>query len=230
MQTFYYDGICIQNKRKTNMDSLLVKERAVSGVPVCLAAVCDGVGSLKAGGTASFIAIKMLIDWMNHIETVDRAGLSLLNAVHEINRHIVQESGRNGIQTASTISALLLARGRYCIVHAGDSRIYRYSAETLQQLTVDQVRDGKLSDYLGKPGKIQVLYDEGNYLEDKFLLCSDGLYKKLNAKRLEMYCSQANKKNLNGVLNQVVQEAVNSGESDNISAALVLCEGKREKA
>ena len=91
MRAFYYDGVCIQNRRKTNMDSVLLKERSISGTEVCLAAVCDGVGSLESGAVASSLAIQTLVDWLNQISTVEQIGFRLLETVYEINRRIVQE-------------------------------------------------------------------------------------------------------------------------------------------
>jgi len=224
MRTFYYDGVCIQNRRKTNMDSLLLKKRIVSGKEVCLAAVCDGVGSLEAGAVASSIAIQMLIEWMNQVESDERIDLALIDIVQRINQRVVLESIENGFRTASTISALLLTNEKYYTVHAGDSRIYRYTADKLTQLTEDQVLSGKLAMYLGRTDGFSPLYREGDLQEEKFLLCSDGLYKKLDTKRMEKYCSQVNRSNISRILEKFVQAAVKNGESDNISAAFVLHE------
>lgn len=48
-----YDGISLTNGRAVNMDSLLLKSRTVAGTEVCLAAVCDGVGSLADGALSA---------------------------------------------------------------------------------------------------------------------------------------------------------------------------------
>ena len=161
MRAFYYDGICIQNRRNTNMDSLLLKERNISGTEVCLATVCDGVGSLENGAVASSLAIQILIDWLNRLTTTERIGLKLLDTVHDINQKIVQEAISNHVRTASTLSALLMADGKYYTSHVGDSRIYSCSEEGFHQLTEDQVLNGKLTFYLGRPETISVHYSEG---------------------------------------------------------------------
>ena len=108
--------------------------------------------------------------------------------------------------------------------HVGDSRIYCYSESRLQQLTEDQVINGRLAGYLGRPEKLPVLYGEGEYAGKKFLLCSDGLYKKLDSENLSKYCAKVDKKNISRILDKLVQAAVNNGEMDNISAAFVVCE------
>lgn len=121
------------------MDSLLLKERNISGTEVCLATVCDGVGSLENGAVASSLAIQILIDWLNRLTTTERIGLKLLDTVHDINQKIVQEAISNHVRTASTLSALLMADGKYYTSHVGDSRIYSCSEEGFHQLTEDQV-------------------------------------------------------------------------------------------
>jgi len=206
------------------MDSLLLKKRIVSGKEVCLAAVCDGVGSLEDGAVASSIAIQMLIEWMNQIGTDERIGLALIDIVQKINQRVVHESIENGIQTASTLSALLLTGEKYYTAHVGDSRIYCYVSGGLRQLTEDQVLNGKLAGYLGRTENFSVSYREYDWLGEKFLLCSDGLYKKLDTKCMEKYCSQVNKGNISRILEKLVQSAIKNGESDNISAAFVLHE------
>lgn len=44
---------------------------------------------------------------------------------HQIGSEAVFASGKKGLKTASTYSALLLCGSRYYIVHVGDSRVYR---------------------------------------------------------------------------------------------------------
>lgn len=206
------------------MDSLLLKKRIISGDEVCLAAVCDGVGSLESGAVASSLAIQMLIEWLNGVEDTERIGLALIETVQNINEAVVRESNEKGIRTASTLSALLLAGGRYYTAHVGDSRIYACSPTGLLQLTEDHVVNGKLAVYLGKPEKLPVLYGEGALSKTKFLLCSDGLYKKLDVECIGKHCAQANKKNIPKILEKLVQAAIENGELDNISAAIVLNE------
>jgi len=42
------------------MDSLLLTEKRISGVPSLLAVVCDGVGSMADGAFASVETVRML--------------------------------------------------------------------------------------------------------------------------------------------------------------------------
>lgn len=55
---FFYDGISLQNGRSVNMDSLLLDSWQVGDEELCLAAVCDGVGSLTDGAFAASSAAR----------------------------------------------------------------------------------------------------------------------------------------------------------------------------
>ena len=118
-----YDGISVQNLRSSNMDGVLLKERQIEGKSVYLAVVCDGVGSMKDGAFASATATRLMGEWFGKVTDQTGLGTKMLHTVSEINRVIVAESEKRGLQTASTISALLIKEHSYFVVHAGDSRI-----------------------------------------------------------------------------------------------------------
>lgn len=224
MGLYFCDGLSLQNARKSNMDSLLLKDRVVGGRRVCLAAVCDGVGSMENGAFASSGAIRMLIHWLDRLEDTQRIGLRLRDYILDINRSILWEAQAKGLQTASTLSALLLADGKYYTVHVGDSRIYCFYHNTLELLTCDQVVDGKLAVCLGRTEQIDIIYNEGLCEGQAFLLCSDGLYKKMDIAYLQTQLTRLNKHTLKKTLEQLAQFVVERGERDNISLALVICE------
>lgn len=119
-----YHGCSIQNKRSINMDSLLLKERVVDGQSICLAVICDGVGSVRDGAFASSTAVKMMGSWFDCIQSLECLGLQLRNCVLDINESIVQKAQQRKIRTASTLSVLLVGNGHYYIANVGDSRIY----------------------------------------------------------------------------------------------------------
>lgn len=219
-----YDGCSVQNKRLINMDSLFLKERSVAGESVCLAVVCDGVGSTQNGAFASAVAVKLLSDWFNHLECIDCLGSQLRDCVLRINEHIVQEARRQGLRTASTLSALLLCGGRYHIANIGDSRVYRFDDEGIWQLTQDQTSNGKLTSWLGRPEETEVFYSEGLCGEGQFLICSDGLYKRMDEAYLRSELLRAERKKLKKTIERLIQYVVRQGETDNISLAIVICE------
>lgn len=221
MGNFRYDGISIKNQRATNMDSILIKEAIIEGKSFCLAVVCDGVGSLKQGSFASMTTIKLLSKWFDEIKEYDYIGQKLKNRVIEINHEIIKKAQELEINTASTISALVLGEEKYYLVHLGDSRVYSYKTGVMKQLTEDHVKDGKLTSCMGHFDCIDPMYVEGEYYKEWFILCSDGLYKKNDARFMRQELAKLKRRNIKKIAEKLAQYAVNQGEKDNISIAIV---------
>lgn len=197
MTDWQYAGLTDTGKRRQHNEDALV------AVPERLLwAVADGMGGHEAGDVAS----KMVVDALAAVPRADNFSLFVdavedaLVAVNEAMRH---HSGRefSGRMMGSTVVALLAGDGYGAVVWAGDSRLYRLRGGQLEQLTRDhsQVQDlvdaGVLSaeQAVGHPnanvitraigGADQVLMDVALLdiaPDDRFLLCSDGLYNELN--------------------------------------------------
>lgn len=219
-----YDGISVQNMRSSNMDGVLLKERVVEQQRAYLAVVCDGVGSMENGAFASATATELMSEWFNNVTERKGMGIRMLNAVTGINKAIVDEADEKGLQTASTLSALLFDENNYYIVHAGDSRIYGFRNGVLRQLTQDHTRNGRLTACIGRAERVELFYDEGAYAGDTFLLCSDGLYKRMKDSVIEKNLSGIKKNGLQKAIRQMVDYAIGQGERDNISLAILMKE------
>ena len=105
-----YDGISLTNGRAVNMDSLLLKSRTVAGTEVCLAAVCDGVGSLADGALSAQWAVQMLYNWLENLEDAEELGVRLRDYVQTMNLAIRTKAQKQQAETACTLSCLLLWR------------------------------------------------------------------------------------------------------------------------
>ena len=220
-----YDGISLQNRRARNMASRRLNERQVGGRQLLIAVVCDGVGSLMDGAWAAREAVRMLGLWFDGVGDMERLGLKLRDQVLEINREICRTAKLQALQTATTLSALLLDGDRYYIVHLGDSRIYRWGQGGLMQLTQDQVLpSGKLAASLGHTDQVIPFYNEGDLGPQKFLLCSDGLYKRMEPEVLLKGLDTATGRNLKKTMQELARYVIERGEQDNISIALVINE------
>lgn len=204
------------------MDSLLLKERRVQGTAVCIAVVCDGVGSLADGAFASSAAVQLLSEWFDGLDSLRRLGLQMRDCVLDVNRRILLEARERRLKTATTLSALLLAGGRYYIVHTGDSRIYLWQGGALRQLTQDQSSGGCLTACLGHSERAELYYNEGGFQDGCFLLCSDGLYKRMDPGVLQAELEQVHPKNMRKSMERLVEFVTGQGEGDNISLAVVL--------
>lgn len=220
---FHYDGASLRNRRCVNMDSLLLKTRTVQGTKLYLAAVCDGVGSLADGGFAASSAVRMLCNWFENLEDTACLGLRLRDYIFSVNLAITTKARSRQLRTASTLSCLLLWDGQYCIVHVGDSRVYTWEGGALRQLTRDQVRGGKLTAAVGHRDVTDVFYTEGRYAPgQRFLLCSDGLYKRMDPALLAGALQKLSRRNLQKTIRQLTDYVIDQGEQDNVSVALLI--------
>lgn len=218
-----YDGISVQNRRKTNMDSLLLKHRVIGNRQMYLAVICDGVGSMQDGAFAASQTINLLSRWFDQLEDTHRLGLRLRDYIFEINNAILQTASEYGLNTATTLSALLLDEERYYVVHAGDSRIYAFQRGTCIQLTCDNVSEqGGLTECIGKSLGLRVFYNEGISRETRFLLCTDGLYKRMDLAYFQKEVERATPKTIKKTLERLANYVVERGEGDNISIALII--------
>ena len=218
-----YDGISLTNGRAVNMDSLLLKSRTVAGTEVCLAAVCDGVGSLADGALSAQWAVQMLYNWLENLEDAEELGARLRDYVQTMNLAIRTKAQKQQAETACTLSCLLLWRQWYCLANVGDSRIYLWEQGALRQLTQDQARRGRLTQAMGHREHVTVFFQQGEQRgEQRFLLCSDGLYKRMEPETLGACMARLNRRSLQKALRQLTEHVISQGERDNISAALLI--------
>jgi len=216
------NGVSLQNGRQSNMDSLLLKSRHIAGRSAALAVVCDGVGSLADGAFASGTAAVMLSEWFDKLAAVERIGLIMRDTVLEINSRIVMQAGKNNLDTASTLSAILLVENDYFIVHIGDSRIYSCADGELSMHTGDDVsQSGKLLGYIGKHNEIFLQYSEGTAAGKVFLICSDGLYKRMDESFMSMKMKNLSKRSIKEAIESLPQYVIRRGEQDNITLAII---------
>lgn len=223
--TYLFNGVSLKNGRHSNMDSLFLKSKSISGESALLAVVGDGVGSLADGAFASREAVRILSEWFEQVEDRDRIGLEMRDVILGINDYIISEAKRRNIETASTISVLLLIEDRYYTVHVGDSRIYSCENGVLTVITEDDISEsGKLTACIGQARNIVLQYSEGTAVDKTFLICSDGLYNKMDKDLMIDKMIFKSKRALKESMEALTQYAIQCGERDNISLALVKLE------
>ncbi len=208
-------------------------------------AVADGMGGHALGEFASRLAIKSLMDLVDLVQMREAASLEqLVAAAHErlqqTNRHLRAEAARRDVPIIGTTIAVLLAAGRHgACVWAGDSRVYRYRAGRLQQLTRDHsqleaVRSqqvGSSDDTLVRPPPNVITRalggDEALELDsvtvdildgDLFLLCSDGLSNEVSEVAIEQALLPGGCKL---ACETLLDLALERGAHDNVTAVVV---------
>ena len=60
--------------------------------------------------------------------------------------------------------------------------------------------------------------------EEKFLLCSDGLYKQMDISHLEGQLERLSRRNMKKVMDKLTKYVIDRGESDNITLAVLIKE------
>ena len=218
--------------RGNNEDAYLIAE------DVGLCAVCDGLGGHAAGEIASRIAVESLQQRIQ--ASANEPSKILAEAVDEANRKILrdQQANHERLGMVTTLSAIWAPKpeeGRGWIAHIGDSRIYRFRRDDLQQLTDDHSPVFRLY----KEGALEKdqlrLHPQKNLIErslglspvlncdifqidlepgDLFLLCTDGLSDCLSDREIAEACRELDWPQLCPGL---VQRALDYGGFDNIT-------------
>jgi serine/threonine protein phosphatase PrpC len=186
----------VGNVRKLNEDAML--DLSARGLWV----VADGMGGHDAGDIAS----KMVTDRLRSIDVHDTFSAfvnDVEDRVLDANERLYDMAHRRGDAIIGCTVVALLANGRHCLsVWAGDSRVYRLRDGQLEQLTRDHseveelLERGEISPEsagthasqnvvtraVGGAERLFLDYAVDEVRDgDRFLLCSDGLYKELSS-------------------------------------------------
>ncbi|MSU51080.1 MAG: bifunctional protein-serine/threonine kinase/phosphatase [Opitutus sp.] len=160
-------------------DAWAVRERG----GVLVAALADGVGSSREGGTAARRAVEMLADYCLARPRAWSARRALAEFTAQINRHLHSESlERHGQpELACTLSAVLLESGRLYGCNVGDSPVMLWRRGHLQRLSESHnLAQSDLSHVLtravGFESGVEPFFFETELVDgDVVLLCSDGV-------------------------------------------------------
>lgn len=188
-------------RRANNQDSLAV---AMAGgaekfrLRGHLFLVADGMGGHAAGELASKLAadnIPLTYNKLTNRSPADALAEAVRNANDTI--HGRGQANADFRDMGTTVDTLVLFSDQAVIAHVGDSRVYRWRANLLEQLTFDHSRvwelraaglftNGEVPSYIGRNiitrslgSRPQVQIDvEGPFpvlVGDIFMMCSDGL-------------------------------------------------------
>lgn len=233
--------------RRNNEDAVM------ANAGLGLAVLADGMGGHKAGEVASGMAITALGSELGHAfkklaahpATNDgqRTREVLLDVIVRTNAAIYLAAQSNA-RFAGMGTTLVVARfydNHLVVAHVGDSRLYRFRAPSLAQLTRDhsvlqeQIDSGMLSPEqarfaphknlvtraLGVDATVNAEIGEHEVLPgDIFLLCSDGLSDMADDREIAALLA-ASSSDLSRCAQQLVQMANEHGGRDNVSVILV---------
>lgn len=222
------------NVRRLNEDAVL--DRSEAGLWL----VADGMGGHEAGDYASqaIAAALRTIEFRPQHTLVDRIDV-VEDVLLQVNTslHDYGKARLAGATVGSTV-VVFIAAGDYGVaLWAGDSRLYRYRAGKLEQVTRDH---NPLSDLLdvGDVTEAEALTTDTNIITravgghgplhldvvvfdleagDRFLLCSDGLYRELGQADIEAQLEGE----LDDVADQLMHMCLNGVAQDNVSLVVV---------
>lgn len=228
--------------REINQDAILMHSDACAGLFV----IADGMGGHSHGEWASQQIIMSLEEWWKNFQSVTYEGdftrmtTSIKQAVEYANREIY--ASYNGTEICgSTIALLFLYQNQYCILYAGDSRVYQYQSRAWKLLTVDETWEnqaalseqqrkdfknpdyGKLMNAIGIRKRMQCRILTGQCDErTTFLLCSDGLYKFCSGNYIK-HCMKKGRKtgDLEIICREMRDMVYRNGAGDNVSLIIV---------
>ena len=215
-------------------------------------AVCDGMGGEAAGEQASFEAAQSLAALQtSHLEGI--SNLELLAALALLTDRIHRLNKGSDEHTGTTLTAILWQGGLLRVLNIGDSRVYRLRTGIMTQLTTDhsevqrmvnlglmnpfQARlspqrhlihqylglssgDTAFEPYLSTPQRVQT--------GDLYLLCSDGLIDMVEDESIRRILLRA--KDTADAVDMLVQQALDNGGHDNVTALCVRVRGKGDTA
>jgi serine/threonine protein phosphatase PrpC len=195
-------------------------------------AIADGISTSPVGHIAAESAIKSLLtDYYctSDAWSVKSAAQRVISAT---NSWLYSETRRS--QNADdldkgyicTLSAIILKARRAHLLHVGDSRIFRVSGETLEQLTIDHriilsSQENYLGRALGMAPNVEIDYQTLDLSEgEMFVLATDGVYEYAERSSIARMI-RASPDDLDRAARHIIQEAYANGSHDNLTIQLV---------
>lgn len=211
--------------REVNQDCFL--ERPEFGVWV----VADGLGGHSDGEHASRMVCDAFADFMPG-NTFDDTIAAARARMQEVNDDLLLGAARSllGERSLSTVAALLVRGEHFAVLWAGDSRVYRWRAGRLEQLTRDHSvaqegrRGGQQDSHAvtravgAHPTLTLDVWRDRVLSGDRFLLCSDGLTRALAEAEIGTLMDGPD---IRATVDGLVEATLQAGAPDNVTALVV---------
>ncbi|MGB0468127.1 MAG: protein kinase domain-containing protein [Pontibacterium sp.] len=192
------------------------------------AAIADGVSNCEDSHIASQTSVTSFIEDYFSTPHSWRVKNAVARVITSLNTWLHQQNLRSLREKDSmlcTFSALVIKSNTLHWFHVGDSRIYRFHKEDLEQLTSDHTRreSGKnyLARALGGDQRLEVDYNQ-HVLEEGtlLLLTTDGIHDFLSVAEISKILAKEDK-DLEQRAEELVNQALLNGSDDNLTALLV---------
>jgi serine/threonine protein phosphatase PrpC len=219
--------------KETNQDfhGVLIPDEpllSLKGISVVLA---DGISTSKISRVAAESAVKgFLTDYYCtpeswSVRTSAQRVLEATNSwLHSQTRSQYAYDKDRGY--VCTLSAMVIKSTTAHLFHIGDSRIYRLSGTTLEQLTNDhRIVISSQQSYLGRAlgvnPQIEIDYQMLRVEPgDVFVLATDGIYEHLSDRRIAKAVNEGGA-DLDAAAKAIVDQAFDAGSTDNLTVQIV---------
>ena len=208
-----------------------------------LFAVCDGMGGEEAGEEASLLSAQLCARYLEQ-KPIPTAQDKLRDFMFRGCRDVFAQAEKNENHSGSTVALLIADDEGLHAANMGDSRIYRLTTRSFEQISEDHtemqrlLRRGQIkpSDVRHHPKRHMILQYWGMPLSvapfkpfmshtipcvhgEKYLLCIDGLTDMVENDRIEQINRQS--KTVGEIAQELVDEALRNGGRDNVTAMVL---------
>ncbi|MDP9056982.1 MAG: protein kinase [Pseudomonadota bacterium] len=192
-----------------------------------LAVLADGVSGGCQGGVAAAMAVRLAVEGFAELPDTQGPARRLQTVLEAGNRWLHAQGQTEAMANCATTFTALALRGRRAhIVHIGDSRAWRFSAEAnLACLTTDHTRREPdlrhvLIRALGIEQDVRLDHATLELAErDRLLLTSDGVHGPLPTKRIAAIL--ARQTSAQATADELVEAALAAGGQDNATALVI---------
>lgn len=230
-------------KRPSNQDSIFSK--ISDDNRIALFVIADGMGGHYMGELASGAITSRFSEWWTSLSgcgferTYEECVSEIREVLKNANEYVYNNYTASGNTCGSTVVVLFIYGIRYYMINVGDSRLYEYKNKGLHQLSFDHtygsvaLRDGKITEKeiagnkkyeklveaIGCKKEYNTFELENELSNNRFLLCSDGLFKAVPIKIIEKKIRSAKK--LSNISDALVKSVFAAGARDNVSMIII---------
>lgn len=243
---FRYAAITQKGTEKgKNEDRIMVAGNFLSGGELqgetegpLLIILCDGIGGEAFGDEAAEIVCLNFLPLCRKPLSIFDISSSVIDSNNAV--LMMQKNDQLRKHMATTLAGVHISRDKYIAFNAGDSRVYSYRDSYMTQLSHDHTEAQYLIDvgkicriedtpkssrntvtrYIGTSEKRSAAKINRGPLDSKsFLLCSDGIYKKVPMDIIERVLSREIP--VMDKCRVLINEAIEKGSTDDLSVAVV---------
>ncbi|MCR4645627.1 MAG: protein phosphatase 2C domain-containing protein [Oscillospiraceae bacterium] len=205
-----------------------------NGNEVTVALVADGVSLGYQGKFASYNTVLWLLEWgkfyfPEHSFDMQSIAKEIQDQMVQYNHFLNDYSDMHSDKdTCCTVCGIVTDGNQLLVFNAGDSRLYEMAANGQYRCMTqdDKAEDGySIAMHIGGKNdeEIRISFSADTFHADSlYVLCSDGFYKRCDFQGLAERVFPCNtRQEIVSTLDAVVEELVNAGENDDITALVI---------